>query len=117
MLTTKKKFFFLLILISILAFSYSSSKYLKNSLYNNDVNLTSKELNHLGFIPAIGKNNINGYVKYDDLHDTQNTPENPEEALKIQTQKHIKKWNLFYKKTIPLYASDGSTIIGKYVID
>ena len=101
-----------LILISIGAFSISL-------IYSHNLSSNSNLIlnNDLELISAIGENNIEGYVHADDLYDTENLPNNPEDALSKQLKESIAKWNPFYKKTIPLYSEDGKTIIGKYKLN
>ena len=75
-----------------------------------------KERQHLyetkNMIAAVGENNVEGYVSLDDLYDTDNQPKTPEEFLEIQRKNQRSKF-----KMVPLYSSDGETIIGEYRID
>lgn len=56
---------------------------------------------------AEGKNGEIGYVKASDLNDFQ--PSTPEEAIAYQSQRPI-------SRTVPLYASDGETVIDTFII-
>ncbi|HBC30786.1 MAG TPA: hypothetical protein DC024_06015 [Clostridiales bacterium] len=59
---------------------------------------------------AEGVDGTVGYVLHKDLNDDYGV-KNPEQALKYQKE-HAGK-----SRVIPLYASDGKTIIGKFRID
>lgn len=61
-------------------------------------------------IAAIGVNDVEGYVSLDDLYNTKNQPETPEEF--IEMQRNYKEFRM-----VPLYSTDGETIIGEYRID
>ena len=63
-------------------------------------------------ISAIGVNEVEGYVSVDDLYDTENLPSTPEETIALQ-EKMAKQG----QKSIPLYAEDGETVIGEYIIN
>lgn len=73
-----------------------------------------KERNHLykskNMIAAEGVGCVDGYVSLDDLYNTENEPNTPEEFL--QMQKNAKSYRM-----IPLYSNDGETVIGEYRID
>jgi hypothetical protein len=55
-------------------------------------------------IQAGGDDGVLGYVRYEDLEGPQ--PSNPSEALEMSGD----------KRTIALYAEDGTTVIGQYTI-
>ena len=55
-------------------------------------------------IKAVGDAGTEGYVRNADLQGPQ--PSNPEEAVKMSGQ----------ERTIPLYAADGTTVIGTYTL-
>lgn len=52
-----------------------------------------------------------GYVYKNDFYDTYNQPKNPEEAVA-----YMKKLKKNGDKSIPVYKSDGKTIIGSYTL-
>lgn len=78
---------------------------------NGEIHGSELFLNQIGIEPdlisAIGTNNVSGYVRASDLEPDITSPE---EALEYQ-----KALETF--KTIPLYAEDGVTVIGSFVID
>lgn len=55
-------------------------------------------------ITTVGDNGVEGYTRYEDLEGPE--PANPQQALEMSGE----------KRTIPLYASDGVTVIGSYTI-
>ena len=59
-------------------------------------------------IEAYGADGTLGYVKKTDLHGGV-SPKSPEEALQLQ-----EKAKLSPPRTIPLYKSDGKTVIGEF---
>ncbi len=60
-------------------------------------------------ISAVGIGGISGYVKRTDLD--QSLPKTPEEAVALT------KYNLAHStREIPLYAIDGKTVIGKFIV-
>lgn len=63
-------------------------------------------------LPAVGIDNISGYISMDDLYDEPNFPETPEEAITYQKIRAKASYRM-----IPLYDNDGKTIIGEYRID
>lgn len=64
--------------------------------------------NSKGMIPAVGLDNVEGYVVEADLYDFDSQPNTPEEAIKYTKTRT--------SRTIPLYSNDGETVIGKYKI-
>lgn len=70
-------------------------------------------------IAAIGVDGTNGYVKHDDLN--KNQPTNPDEAIKYMEKLETavgkaRNSGSEYSELIPLYDSDGETIIGQFRI-
>lgn len=65
-------------------------------------------------VKAQGVNNVIGYVKEADLYDEENQPKTLEEAETFLMQRA--KSNEQYRM-IPLYDTDGETVIGEYRID
>lgn len=70
-------------------------------------------------IAAIGIDGTEGYVYASDLDGEQ--PQNPEEAIKYMENLEIevaraRAARSIYFRTIPLYASDGVTVIGEFAI-
>lgn len=63
-------------------------------------------------IAAVGLNNVEGYIKIDDLYGE--IPNNPEDAIRLQN-KRSKSFSQY--RLIPLYKNDSKTIIGQYKID
>lgn len=67
-------------------------------------------LNQIGVQPdlisAVGENGLSGYVKESDLNQEFHTPE---ELLAFEENDEM--------HTIPLYLSDGETVIGSFVAD
>jgi hypothetical protein len=65
-------------------------------------------------IKAVGENNVEGYIFLDDLYNTENQPQNPQEAIAYMNmrEKSAKQY-----RTISLYDSDKITKIGEYKID
>lgn len=63
-------------------------------------------------ILAQGDDGILGYVKTEDLIGT--LPESPEAALALQAERETKGYKGHY---INLYASDGTTVVGRFFID
>ena len=83
------------------------------------LNISEKELTERedlyeskNMIAAVGMNNVEGYISIDDLYG--DIPQNPDEALAMQRKRQ--KSDLQYR-LIPLYDTDGETIIGDYKID
>jgi len=70
--------------------------------------------NEKGMVKAQGVNNVIGYVKEADLYDEENQPKTLEEAETFLMQRA--KSNEQYRM-IPLYDTDGETVIGEYRID
>ena len=106
---------------------YSGGSYVSKSAYESPVG-TVKRLNisisdeelaerqHLyetkNMIPAVGEDNMEGYVSLIDLYDENNQPKTPQEALAIQRKRQSLK-----EVSIPLYDNDGETVIGEYIIN
>lgn len=59
-------------------------------------------------ISAVGQNGVKGYIKRTDLD--YNLPSNPAEAMEYMANRPA-------RRTIPLYAEDGVTVLGSFVID
>lgn len=59
-------------------------------------------------ISAVGQNGAEGYIKRTDLD--YNLPSNPAEAMEYMANRPA-------RRTIPLYAEDGVTVLGSFVID
>ena len=98
---------------------FSSIPSPKLSLRSLEITLSEEELNerdHLyktkNMIPAVGENDIEGYISIDDLYGE--IPESPKDAIMRQLvrAKSSKQYRM-----IPLYHTDGETIIGEYRID
>ena len=69
--------------------------------YGTFINGDNGEMFDPDLIEAIGKDNVEGYVRYEDVfgHDNEYDPENPNERI-----------------SIPLYKVDGTTVIGEFII-
>lgn len=70
-------------------------------------------------IAAIGVDGTNGYVKLDDIN--KNKPTNPDEAVRYMEEleaavEKARNSGSEYLELIPLYDSDGETIIGEFGI-
>lgn len=65
-------------------------------------------------VKAIGENDIEGYILLEDLYDEENQPKNSSEA-KIYMSKRARSLKQY--RMIPLYDTDGQTVIGEYRID
>jgi len=63
-------------------------------------------------VSAIGEDGIEGYLKKEDMFGEQ--PNNPEEAMAYMER--LEKEKAKGHKFIPLYASDGKTILGKFKV-
>ncbi|MFA6808002.1 MAG: hypothetical protein WCR27_03305 [Eubacteriales bacterium] len=74
---------------------------------NSEVTITGYEPD---LILAKGVDGTDGYIKLEDLN--KNQPNNPEEAVA-----YMEKMKNSPLRTIPLYASDGETVIGEFKID
>ena len=74
---------------------------LANTEYGNEPDLILVEAD----------NGKSGYVYKDDFYDTANQPKNPEEA--VAYMENLKKEG---PKTIPVYESNGKTVIGSFKI-
>lgn len=94
---------------------FDDSKYQIN--INNDgktygSNLINAEYgNEPDLILVEDENGKSGYVYKEDFYDTANQPQNPEEA--IIYMENLKKNKV---KRIPVYESDGKTVIGTFPI-
>ena len=62
-------------------------------------------------IAAVGVDGVKGYVKKADLD--KDMAKSPEEAVAIMKQRESLKTTNTYEE-IPLYASDGKTVVGKF---
>lgn len=104
---------FIIGLISIPALVNSHNKQSKYNInangqtYGSDLLANSIE-DEPDLIAATGVGGIEGYVKSVDLNGKM--PKNPEEAAKIQEENSKRK----EPREIPLYKSDGETVIGKF---
>lgn len=67
-------------------------------------------------IAAVGENGIEGYIKSEDLLDEGDFVQTPEEAIEYSKKAAALKEDEVYRE-IPLYKSDGETIIGKFRVD
>lgn len=67
-------------------------------------------------IAAVGENGIEGYIKSEDLLDEGDFVQTPEKAIEYSKKVATLKEEGAYRK-IPLYKSDGETIIGKFRVD
>jgi len=79
----------------------------------NKLNESSKEEYNIEpiLIKANGVGGVEGYVRKSDLYNEKNQPQNPEEAIV-----YMKEYKQNKVRVIPLYDSDGKTIIGTYEI-
>lgn len=83
------------------------------------INITDEELKERQYlydtknmIAALGVNDLEGYILIDDLYDEGNNPVSPDEFLELERKNRDRGYRM-----IPLYDSDGNTIIGEYRID
>lgn len=105
----------MMILLSSYAMAYETKHNGFKENKNGETYGTGLQADILGYEPdlllATGENNVLGYVRVTDLDEP--TPSSPKEASKIQKKRIETKYTGRY---IPLYASDGRTVIGRFLV-